>query len=86
MARDDFLCIAAVRGQGALAGENIVAGDFLLLPASIAVCPITTGESGLEWLEIKLPSEHLRRSDSVIDSNDRNSSADYADFTEEGRV
>jgi mannose-6-phosphate isomerase len=55
VAPDDFVCVAVVRGQGALGGENIVAGDFLLLPASIAVRPISAGESGLEWLEIKLP-------------------------------
>lgn len=55
VAPDDFVCIAVVRGKGSLAGENIGTGDSLLLPASIAVCPITTGESGIEWIEIKLP-------------------------------
>jgi len=65
VAPDDFVCVAVVRGQGALRGENIVAGDFLLLPASIAVRPISAGESGLEWLEIRLPNPASLTEDST---------------------
>lgn len=55
-AQDDFLCVAIVQGQGTLAGEDITAGDFLLLPAGLVNSPFTASMHGLEWLEITLPA------------------------------
>ncbi len=57
-AQNDFLCVAFVRGTGHLDGEDIRAGDFLLLPSTFSPMTwmLSAGEDGLEWLEITLPA------------------------------
>lgn len=54
--KDDFICVSIVRGHGVLAGENVQAGEFVILPAGDMIWPLMACENGLEWLEIKLPS------------------------------
>ncbi|MCE9519010.1 MAG: class I mannose-6-phosphate isomerase [Verrucomicrobia bacterium] len=44
------------RGHGVLAGEDVRAGEFMILPAEHMIWPLTALENDLEWLEIKLPS------------------------------
>ncbi len=56
VAQDAFLCLAIVCGHGILAGNNVRAGDFMILPAGHINWLLTAIENDLEWLEIKLPT------------------------------